>query len=48
MAMSTEELQRAYDAAVAGDLNLLVDLFDPELEWRGLEKGHLLWRRAPA
>jgi ketosteroid isomerase-like protein len=46
--ISTEEVQQAYDAAVAGDLDPLVTLFDPELDWRGLERGHLWWRKAPA
>jgi ketosteroid isomerase-like protein len=42
------QIQAAYDAAVAGDLDPLVALFDPELEWRGLERGRLWWKRAPA
>jgi hypothetical protein len=46
--ISTEEVQRAYDAAVAGDLEPLVGLFDPAMDWRGLERGHLWWRNAPA
>jgi ketosteroid isomerase-like protein len=46
--ISTEDVQRAFDAAVAGDLDRLVTVFDPELDWRGLERGHLWWRNAPA
>ena len=46
--ISTEEVQRAFDSAVAGDLDPLVNLFDPELDWKGLERGHLWWRNAPA
>jgi hypothetical protein len=42
------EIQRAYDAAISGDLDPLVSLFDPNLDWRGLERGHLWWRKAPA
>jgi ketosteroid isomerase-like protein len=43
-----ENLQRALDAAVAGDLDPLVGLFAPDLEWRGPSYGHLWWRRAPS
>jgi len=41
-------IQRAYDAAVAGDVEQLVALFAPDLEWRGLERGRWVWRRAPS
>jgi hypothetical protein len=42
------ELQDAYDAATAGDLDPLVNLFDEDLDWRGQEQGHLWWRHTPA
>jgi ketosteroid isomerase-like protein len=42
------EIQAAFDAAVSGDLDPLVALFDANLDWRGLERGHLWWRHAPA
>jgi len=42
------EIQAAYDAAVGGNLDLLVGLFDSDLDWRGIERGHLWWRHAPA
>jgi ketosteroid isomerase-like protein len=46
--ISSEEVQQAYDAAAAGDIDPLVGLLDPEIEWRGMERGHLWWRKAPA
>jgi len=46
--VDAQAIQRAYDAAVAGDLDPLVNLFDPDLDWRGIERGHLWWRSAPA
>jgi ketosteroid isomerase-like protein len=46
--LSAEDVQRAYDAAVSGDLDPLVGLFDPDVDWKGLQRGHLWWRKAPA
>jgi len=46
--LASQDVQRAYDAAVAGDLDPLVGFFDADLEWRGFERGHLLWRTAPS
>jgi hypothetical protein len=43
-----EVVQHAYDMAVAGDLEPIVSLLHPDLDWRGLERGHLWWRKAPA
>jgi ketosteroid isomerase-like protein len=42
-----EHVRRAFDAAAGGDIDPLVSLFDPELDWRGATRGHLWWRRAP-
>jgi ketosteroid isomerase-like protein len=47
-ALGPAEIQAAFDAAISGDLDPLVDLFDPDLDWRGIERGHLWWRHAPA
>ena len=33
-----EQVQAAFDAAVAGDVQPLVALFAPELEWRGVTR----------
>ncbi len=41
-------VQAAFDAAISGDLEPLVSLFDPRLEWRGVRRGRLWWRRAPS
>jgi hypothetical protein len=46
--LDADALQVAFDAAVAGDVDPLVNLFAPELVWSGLERGHLWWKRAPA
>ena len=43
-----ERVRQAYDAAVAGNLEPLVALFDPDLEWRGVTRGRLWWRRTPS
>jgi ketosteroid isomerase-like protein len=40
--LSTDDIQHAYSAAVAGDLDPLVALLSPDLEWRGLDLGHWL------
>lgn len=43
-----ERVQQAFDAAAGGDVEPLVELMAPGLEWRGVERGHLWWRRAPS
>jgi len=43
-----DRAQTAFDAAVAGDVEALVSMLDPGLEWRGPTRGHLWWRRTPA
>jgi hypothetical protein len=48
MAIGPAEIQVALDAATAGELDSLVALFDPDLDWRGIQRGHLWWRHAPA
>jgi ketosteroid isomerase-like protein len=46
--LDAETVQHAYDAAVAGDVDPLVGLFSPDLDWTGIERGHLWWKKAPA
>ena len=46
--LAAEDIERAYDAAAGGDLDDLVSMFDDEVEWRGPEYGHWLWRRTPS
>jgi ketosteroid isomerase-like protein len=41
-------VQRAFDAAIGGDVEPFVALLAPDLEWRGVERGHLSWRSAPS
>jgi len=48
MAIGPAEIQAALDAATSGELDPLVELFDPDLDWRGIQRGHLWWRHAPA
>jgi hypothetical protein len=45
---AADPIQGAYDAAVGGNLEPLVALLSADLEWRGLERGHWVWRRAPS
>ena len=37
-----------YSPSRFGAGGLLVGLFDPDLDWRGVQRGHLWWRRTPA
>ena len=46
--VSAAHIQSAFDAAIAGDLDPLVSLLAPDLEWRGVGRGHLWWRSAPS
>jgi ketosteroid isomerase-like protein len=43
-----ERVQAALDAAIGGDVEPLVALFAPDMEWRGVGRGHLWWRHAPS
>ena len=43
-----ERIQHAFDAAIGGDVEPLVMSMAPDLEWRGVERGHLWWRAAPS
>ncbi len=43
-----DKLTAAYEAANAGDLDALANLFTPDAVWRGIERGHLWWKRAPS
>jgi ketosteroid isomerase-like protein len=46
--VDAEVLQQAFDAAVAGDVDPLVGLLSADLDWTGLQRGHLWWKKAPA
>jgi ketosteroid isomerase-like protein len=41
-------VQSAFDAAVGGDVEPLVSMLHPSLEWRGVTRGHLWWRNTPS
>jgi ketosteroid isomerase-like protein len=41
-------VRQAYEAANEGDVSLLAGLFEPDTEWRGVERGLLWWKRAPS
>ena len=41
-------IKSAYTAAIAGDVEPLVALLGPDLEWRGVQKGRLWWRHTPS
>ncbi|MDQ6727422.1 MAG: hypothetical protein M3066_14825 [Actinomycetota bacterium] len=41
-------IQAAFDAAISGDVEPLVSLLDPRLEWRGVRRGRLWWRDVPS
>lgn len=43
-----ELVRNGYAAAIEGDIEPLVALFDEQLQWRGVERGVLWWRHAPA
>lgn len=42
------KVQSAFDAATRGDVEPLVAMLDPALEWRGRTRGHLWWRTTPS
>ena len=42
-----DRVQAAFDAAVGGDVEPLVSLFHPSMEWRGVPRGYLWWRHTP-
>jgi len=43
-----EKLKGAYEAANEGNVDALAGLFAPTTVWRGTERGHLWWRKAPS
>jgi hypothetical protein len=46
--VGAQNVQRAYDAAVSGDIEPLVALLSREVDWTGPERGRWVWRKAPA
>ncbi len=43
-----DRVRQAYDALFRGEVDPLVSLFDPDVDWRGVERGILWWRSAPS
>jgi hypothetical protein len=41
------DIRAAYEAAARNDVEPLVALFGPDLDWRGVEHGFLWWRKSP-
>jgi hypothetical protein len=41
-------IEQAFEAAISGEVEPFVALLAPDLEWRGVERGHLWWRSAPS
>ena len=46
--MSVDTIRSAYEALGAGDVEPLVALMSPELEWRGIGPGWRFWRPTPS
>jgi hypothetical protein len=46
--VSTEPIRSAYEALVTGDVEPLVALIHPQMEWRGRRQLSRFWRSPPA
>jgi hypothetical protein len=47
-ALSVDAIRAAYEALGAGDVEPLVALIGPELEWRGRRSAWRFWRPRPS
>ena len=47
-AMSLDAIRAAYEALGTGDVEPLVALMDPDLDWRGVGHGWRFWRPVPS
>jgi hypothetical protein len=43
-----ETIRAAYEALAAGEIEPLVSLIDPQMEWRGRRRLRQFWRPAPS
>jgi ketosteroid isomerase-like protein len=43
-----EQIREAYEAFASGDVEPLVLLMHPDMEWRGRRQGWRLWRPPPS
>ena len=46
--MSADPIRAAYEALMAGDVDPLVSLIHPDLEWRGRRRLSRFWQRPPS
>jgi ketosteroid isomerase-like protein len=46
--VSGDTIRAAYDAATTGDVEPLVALIHPEMEWRGRRQLRRFWRSLPS
>ena len=46
--MSVDEVRAAYEALGTGDVEPLVALIDPRMEWRGRRRLTSFWRPPPS
>jgi ketosteroid isomerase-like protein len=46
--MSADSIRVAYEALMAGDVEPLVSLIHPDMEWRGRRRLMRLWERPPS
>jgi ketosteroid isomerase-like protein len=44
---NVEMLQSAAEAYSRGDVEPFVALLDEDVDWRGVTRGHLWWKRTP-
>ena len=43
-----ETLRVAYQRYLAGDLDSIEALLDPDVYWQGRKRGHLWWKETPS
>jgi ketosteroid isomerase-like protein len=46
--VSVDTIRSAYEALAAGDVDPLVSLIDPRMEWRGRRRLPRFWKPAPS
>jgi len=46
--VNVETIRAAYEALAAGDVEPLVSLIDPQMEWRGRRRLQRLWQPPPS
>jgi ketosteroid isomerase-like protein len=46
--MSVDSIRAAYDALMTGDVEPLVSLIHPDMEWRGRRRISRFWQQPPS